>query len=213
MALNTSGILSNVKAQGQKIFGYAKGGLVEEGILSNSINKAVNSVSSTAKGNYDEVVKGIAEVKKDMPYVPNDPEGSLKTFQNIAKDKDGSIFGIGKAMSDDQAQKVKEASAMRMVKKTNGLNADDNMKTYDGLLKSTKGMIAGSTAKNMGEQYFVNPVKDLIKANKSGNKDAANKALNKVVARTGTTSGAVGGVVGSVAILANAGDGEESMRY
>lgn len=208
MSLNMNGILSNAKAQGQKIFNYAKSGIIEESLLGDSISKAINTATSSAKDNYDDVVKGINLVKKDM-NIPNDPSGLLKEARKISKDKDGSIMGIGKSMTEEQSNQVKDIASMRMVKKNNGLMSDDNMKTYDGILKTTKGIVAGNTAKNMGEQYFINPVKDLVKANKSGDKKSAKKALNKVVVRGGSVAGAIGGG----AILASSGNNEEMMRY
>lgn len=213
MALNTSGIISNVKAQSQKIYKTVKGNLKEDGLLSNSLNKALDSVSSKAKDGYDDVVKGINVVKKDMPSVPNDPEQLLKDLQGISKDKDGTIAGIGKQMTEEQAEKVKEAAAMRMVKKNTGLNSDDNMKTYEGVLRSTKGAVAGNTALNMGEQYFVQPIKDLSSAMKANDKSAAGKAIGKIATRSGAVVGSVGAVAGTGSILSNVGNDKDIMRY
>lgn len=208
-----SSILSNVKIQGQKLFGNFKDGVVEAGLFGSSLNKAINGVESAAKENFDDVVKGISALKSEGVKLPNDPEGLLKTVKDISKDREGTISGIGHAMSEGQAEQVKNAAAMRMVKKTNGLMRDDNLAAYDGILKSTKGAVVGNTAKNMGEQYFIDPVRDLVNAKKAGNKDVASEALNKVVSRSVATVGATAGVVGTSSILGNINKDKEIMKY
>lgn len=212
MALNTKGILSNVKAQSQKIYRSVKGNLIEDGLLSNSVDNAINKVYAGAEDVYKDTINGIESIK-DME-VPNKPK---ELFEEIIGDekygsKDGSIFGISKQMSETQAEKVKEAAAMKMVKKNNGIPSKDNMSTYDGVLKATKGAVAGNTATEMGKQYFIQPVKDLTNAVKAKDQTAAGKALGKVATRAGAVVGGTGAVVGAGSILSSSSD-KEIMRY
>lgn len=212
MALNTKGILSNVKAQSQKIYRSVKGNLIEDGLLSNSVDNAINKVYAGAEDVYKDTVKGIESIK-DME-VPNKPKELLEEIIGDEKygSKDGSIFGISKQMSEAQVEKVKEAAAMKMVKKNNGIPSEDNMSTYDGVLKATKGAVAGNTATEMGKQYFIQPVKDLANAVKTKDQTAAGKALGKVATRAGAVVGGTGAVVGTGSILSSSSD-KEIMRY
>lgn len=182
-------LLSNVKAQSQKIFKGAKELLLENNLVSKSVDDSVSKVLGKSKTNYDNLINFLqptGEPSAETARLTKD-----HVMKKVSKPKDVSI--LGSKISESNANKIHEAVANGVAYRGSGIKNDDINGTYNEILKKTKGSINSSMPGAMLSNYYAEPFKKGQAAAKNGVKFADNKPLQQAYARAGLTATAIGG--------------------
>lgn len=179
-------IMSNMKAQGQKIYKSTKDLILEDGIIQKSLDGAIDKVGAQHQKNYNWAL-GASKGAGNWAGIDEITKKKGKALKKTPE----KMSILGSSLSENQLSKVGNTVANR-----SALGYSDLDKSYDKLLKKTKGSIGMNMAGNVASNYYINPFKDGIGAMGS-TKFKDNKDLHKGIARVGVASA---GVAGAVAI-------------
>lgn len=186
-------IISNIKAQGQKIYKSTKGLIVEDGLVKNSLGEAVDKVS----GKYQKEYVNYLKLLKDE--ADNGKLDMLTKVKGQALKKTPSEMSVlGSKLDKDNISKVGKAVSNRVAVSGHGYGVTDMDKAYGNFMKKTKGAIGMNMPGSMASNYYINPLKDGISAMKTTS-FKNNTNLHKGLVRVGGTSAGVG-VGGALAI-------------
>lgn len=175
-------IISNAKAQGQKIYNSAKSLILEDDLINNSLNRSIDKVGIKNEKDYINAIKSL----KDMGDTEGIDGTILNKFKGLQKTpSDMSI--LKKSLSEDQISKVGQAVSNRLGTESYGASYTNIDKTYGELMKKTKGAIGMNMPGSIANSYYINPIKDGISSMKS-TKFKDNTDLHKGMARVGGTA-------------------------
>lgn len=181
-------ILSNVKAQSQKIFGATKDMLTENGLVQKSLDDAIIKVGTKHKKVFDETAKGLSKGAGSTM-------GKVRDSAKIRTPKEASI--LGNKLNGDQLSALGDTVANRVAYNGAGFGTSKMNEQYGKYFRKTKGAIGMNTIGQGAKNYYYNPLKDGIGAiGETGFKE--NTDLHKGLTRVGATAAGAMVTVGAV---------------
>lgn len=194
-------IISNIKAQSQEIYKTAKGLMLEDNLIEKSLDGAINKVGSKNQSEYVKMLKSLKNTR--------DAKGVLQASMDKAtglKKTPKEVSILGNSLTDDQLSRFGQAVSNDLGFASTGGGFTNIDKSYEELLKKTKGSIGRNVPGSMASAYYINPFKDGLNAiNDTKFKD--NTRLHQGMARIGATSAGIAGVAaGAVAISSSMND-------
>lgn len=188
-------ILSNVKAQSQKIFGATVDLLTEDGLVNKSLDGAIGKVGAKHKKSYDATAKILNQRDKSMM-------NQVRDSAKARNPKDMSI--LGKKLTKEQVSSTGDIVSNRVAEEFPGIGSGSTKmnESYGKYLRKTRGAIAMNSIGQGAKNYYYNPLKDGIGAiGETGFKE--NTDLHKGLTRVGVTAAGSMLTVGAVKGVSN----------
>lgn len=194
-------IISNIKAQGQKLYKTTKDLMLEDNLMQKSLDGAIDKATSGFQKDYVDTLTSLKNLGRTYGI-----DRSTRDKGYALRNAPEEMSVLWNKFSDSQLDKFNNNVASKFGSEGMGGGHTNLESSYNKLLKKTKGSIGRNLPGSVANSYYLNPLKNGL--NSIPTTDFKNnKELHKGIARVGAT--ALGGYTATKVI---AGTNDEDLK-